>query len=299
MLQTEIIDSTSQAAAEVSTFKYMSLEDFIDKITNSMVTFAINLAIAVLVFYVGKFVINRLYRLVSGMMNRRNVDTTLTTFVLSMIRIVLYFILIVTVIGILGIETSSFLALFASAGVAIGMALSGTLQNFAAGALIMLLKPYKVGDFIEAQGYAGTVKEIQIFHTVINTGDNKSITIPNGMLSTSSINNASREKYRRVDWDVAISYGDNIDTARRSILEILGSDPRITETFTEYGQEAVVFVKSLADSSVILTVRAWVRSADYWGVFFDMNERMYNELPKAGINFPFPQMDVHLKQPTA
>uniref|UniRef100_UPI00272F149D mechanosensitive ion channel family protein n=1 Tax=uncultured Muribaculum sp. TaxID=1918613 RepID=UPI00272F149D len=103
----------------------------------------------------------------------------------------------------------------------------------------------------------------------------------------------------RVDWDVAISYGDNIDTARRSILEILGSDPRITETFTEYGQEAVVFVKSLADSSVILTVRAWVRSADYWGVFFDMNERMYNELPKAGINFPFPQMDVHLKQPTA
>ena len=152
MLQTEIIDSTSQAAAEVSTFKYMSLEDFIDKITNSMVTFAINLAIAVLVFYVGKFVINRLYRLVSGMMNRRNVDTTLTTFVLSMIRIVLYFILIVTVIGILGIETSSFLALFASAGVAIGMALSGTLQNFAAGVLIMLLKPYKVGDFIEAQG---------------------------------------------------------------------------------------------------------------------------------------------------
>ena len=158
---------------------------------------------------------------------RRGIDRSLSVFVLSLINMTLYFILIVTVIGILGIETTSFLALFASAGVAVGMALSGTLQNFAGGVLILLLKPYRIGDYIEAQGYAGTVKEIQIFFTVITTPDNKSISIPNGGLSTGSVNNWTRENYRRVSWTVSISYGDDVEKARAAILDMFAQDARV------------------------------------------------------------------------
>ena len=187
---------------EVAELKSMSLQDLINRLADSAVSFAINLAIAIVVFYAGRFLIRKIYRLVSSIFIKREIDRSLSVFVLSLINMVLYFILIVTVIGILGIETTSFLALFASAGVAIGMALSGTLQNFAGGVLILLLKPYKIGDYIEAQGYAGTVKEIQIFFTVITTPDNKSISIPNGGLSTGSVNNWNREEYRRVSWTV-------------------------------------------------------------------------------------------------
>ena len=270
-----------------------------------------------------------------------------------MLKVVLLFLLIIIVISILGIETSSFIALFASAGVAIGMALSGTLQNFAGGVLILLLKPYKVGDFIEAQGFTGTVKEIQIFNTIINTPDNKSIYIPNGGLSTGSINHYSREDYRRVDWTVGISYGDDYDVAKQTILAIIAADDRIvkgsvladkqqrraadalqqTEDPTEKQEEKprrslfgflsrkhreyrekmgqrlanniphvdidctpFVALQSLSDSSVDITVRAWVPTEFYWPVYFDVNERIYKELPKAGISFPFPQMDVHIQK---
>lgn len=222
----EMPDSIPSITNDISLLKTLPLDDLIEKFVSGLVTLAVNLLIAGVVFYVGKFIIRKLYNVVARIMLRRRVDNSLATFVLSFIRIVLYFILIVTVIGILGIETSSFLAIFASAGVAIGMALSGTLQNFAGGVLILLLKPYRVGDYIEAQGFAGTVKEIQIFSTVIVTPDNKSITIPNGGLSTGSINNYSREKYRRVDWKVGIAYGDSVDTARRALLAIVDADER-------------------------------------------------------------------------
>ncbi len=295
-------------------------------------------------------------------MVNRNMDPSLTTFVLSFIKMVLYFILIITVIGILGLETSSFLALFASAGVAIGMALSGTLQNFAGGVLILLLKPYKVGDYIEAQGYAGTVKAIQIFHTVINTADNKAIIIPNGGLSTGSINNYSLEHYRRVDWKIGLSYGCDFNAAKAKILEMLDSDERVVKHYIEedslnhevanndsdeckdglpgcaaQGKEELswwqrlrmrrrrhqeeiqarlkekislnaglpvkvdrspfVGLDELADSSVNLVVRAWTHSSNYWGLYFGMNERFYKELPEAGFDFPFPQLDVHCIHP--
>lgn len=210
--------------------KSLPLDEFLDQVVHSIVRFSINLAIAILVFYIGKFIIAKIYGLISRILVRRKVDQSLATFLLSMARILLYFILIVTVIGILGIETSSFIALFASAGVAIGMALSGTLQNFAGGVLILLLKPYKVGQYIETQNYAGTVSEIQIFSTVITTFDNKSIIIPNGPLSTSSINNWSRESYRRVDWNVSIAYGDDISVAEKAILRILKEDGGVLHT---------------------------------------------------------------------
>lgn len=285
-------DSVPSVSEEVSMLRSLPFDEFLSKVVTSMVTFAINLAIAAVVFYVGRMVINRLIRFVQNMSSRRRLDASLSTFVLSMVRIVLYFILIVTVIGILGIETSSFLALFASAGVAIGMALSGTLQNFAGGVLILLLKPYKVGEYIEAQGYAGTVREIQIFNTIINTPDNKLIIIPNGGLSTGSINNYSREEYRRVDWMVGISYGDNVDAARQAILAILDSDDRVVTD--DDSRKPTVFVAELADSSVNLKVSAWVESSKYWALFYSINERIYKELPPAGISFPFPQLDVHM-----
>lgn len=298
-------DSVPSVKDELGALKALPFDELLNTLVSNVVHFAISLAVAIAVFYIGKFIIRKLYSLVASILLRRKVDLSLSTFILSLVRIVLYFILIVTVISILGINTSSFIAIFASAGVAIGMALSGTLQNFAGGVLILLLKPYRIGDYIEAQGFAGTVTEIQIFSTIISTPDNKSIIIPNGGLSTGSINNWSREDHRRVDWEIAISYGDSVETARRAILDMLASDPRIltgnptNQTPTPLSHPAPdrspsVNVAALADSSVNLKIRAWVKTPDYWPVFFLFNERFYTELPTHGIRFPFPQLDVHL-----
>lgn len=283
----------SKAAQDLAELKSLSLNDLLERLANSAVSFMINLAIALIVFYIGRFIIRKIYKVLTAIFSHRHVDKSLATFVLSLVNIVLYFILLVTVIGILGIETTSFLAIFASAGVAIGMALSGTLQNFAGGVLILLLKPYKIGDYIEVQGYAGTVKEIQIFFTVITTYDNKSISIPNGGLSTGSVNNWSREPIRRVSWDVAISYGDNVDDARTAILEMFKADERIKQT----DNPPSVLVANLNSSSVDLTIRAWTDTSLYWPVFYEYLERFYKELPEHGIHFPFPQLDVHLPVP--
>ncbi len=311
----ELPDSTMSIFPNFKTLSATSVDDLIGKLISNITDFAISLAIAVAVFYIGKFIIKKLNKIVLSILISRKVDQSLSTFILSFVKIVLYFILIIIVIGILGIETSSFLALFASAGVAIGMALSGTLQNFAGGVLILLLKPFKVGDYIETQGYAGTVTEIQIFHTIICTPDNKSIIIPNGGLSTDSINNYSREDYRRVDWEICLSYGNDIEIARRIILNILNSDERIVKNFIEDDMEQrglshknpikkasniktdrspVVVLSKLADSSINLTARAWTTSGNYWAVMTDINEIIYNELPKHGLSFPFPQMDIHI-----
>ncbi|MBD5419240.1 MAG: mechanosensitive ion channel [Bacteroides sp.] len=226
-------DSPEDAKSALEAFKGLSLDDAITKIANSMVDFAFKLVIAILVFYAGRYIIKKLYKWINTLMTNRRVDPSLTTFVLSLVKMVLYFILLITIIGILGLETSSFLAIFASAGVAIGMALSGTLQNFAGGVLILLLKPYKVGDFIEAQGYSGTVKAIQIFHTIINTPDNKTIIVPNGGLSTGSINNYSAESYRRVDWTVSLAYGTDFKKAADEICRLLLLDDRIVKQYIE------------------------------------------------------------------
>ncbi len=305
-----------------SLLKGLTLDDALSKIANSIVDFTFKLLIAILVFYVGRFVIRRLYRLLNSIMTARDTDMSLKTFVLSLVNITLYFILIVTIVGILGVETSSFLALFASAGVAVGMALSGTLQNFAGGVLILLLKPYRVGDYIDTGTYAGTVKAIQIFHTVLNTPDNKTILIPNGQLSTGSINNYTGEDYRRVDWQVSLSYDTDYAAAEKAIKEILLADPRVV---TSYVKEDALQAKNdessksrlrgvkvepqsidcppfvglneMADSSINLTVRAWCHKKDYWSLFYEMNAILFTELPKRGFSFPFPQMDVHMIQP--
>lgn len=323
-------DSIPTRSQELEMLKSLPFDEFLDRVVKSMVSFTINLVIAVLVFFVGRFLIRRIHNIIFAILVKRNVDTSLTTFIISLVDILLYFILIVSVVGILGIETSSFVAIFASAGVALGMAMSGTLQNFAGGVLILFLKPYKVGDFIEAGGFSGTVKEIQIFNTVLTTPDNKSIIIPNGGLSTGSINNYSKENFRRIEWIIAISYGDDVDVARREILNMLLADDRVVKdkvapALSESPEESrksiieklkqksdasdlieaivpsptskpAVYVKELGDNSVNLSVRAWTKNADYWNVFFEMNEKFYKELPKYGINFPFPQLDVHLHE---
>lgn len=238
MIQTDgdipVVDMPEIADSSIwESLKGMGFEEFVATVSNSVVSFSLKLLLAIAVFYLGRFIISRIFKTVFSVMTRRKVEASLTTFVLSLIKISLYFILIIIVIGILGIETSSFIAIFASAGMAVGMALSGTLQNFAGGVLILLLKPYKVGDFIEVQGFSGTVKSIQLFNTVINTVDNKAIILPNGVLSTSSVNNYSLENYRRVDLSVSLAYGTDIDSAKSAMLEIVNSDRRIVKKYIE------------------------------------------------------------------
>ena len=211
-------------------FKYLDLGSLATSLSSQLISLALRILAAILIFYLGKFIINKIYSVVRAIMVAKGLDRSLTSFVLSFIKITLLFLLIITVIGVLGIETSSFIAIFASAGVAIGMALSGTLQNFAGGVLILLLKPYKVGDYIEFGELKGTVKEIQIFHTVINTYNNDRIVIPNGGLATSSLKNFSAEPYHRVEWRVGISYGDDVDVARKVVLDIIAADERIVHT---------------------------------------------------------------------
>ena len=329
----------------VDKFKYLDVGSLVTSLSNQMISLALRILAAILIFYIGKFIINKIYSVARAIMIRKGFERSLTSFLLSFIKMTLLFLLIITVIGVLGIETSSFIAIFASAGVAVGMALSGTLQNFAGGVLILLLKPYRVGDYIEFGELKGTVKEIQIFHTVINTYNNDRIVIPNGGLATSSLKNFSAEPYHRVEWRVGISYGDDIDVARKLVLDILAHDNRIIhddadvkqteqpaahETLDEdqpapswwqrlfhwqrkrieqwnEDQEAQlaalipkpnytpsVNVESLDNSQVTLVVRAWTEITDYWQVLYDINEQLYKQLPRHGIRFPFPQLDVHV-----
>ncbi len=283
-----------EIATDLSIEKGMALTDFLSVITDKAVHFAIQLAIAVAVFYIGRFIVRKINALIQRILVKRKVDPSIATFVKSATEIVLYFVLIIVVVGILGIETSSFIALFASAGVAVGMAMSGTLQNFAGGVLILTLRPYGVGDYIEAQGFAGTVKAIQMFHTILTTADNKTIIIPNGPLSNGSVNNYSKQSMRRVDWSVALAYGTDFARAKEAIADILATEPAVINTAD---QPVNIFLAALADSSINITVRAWVPSSEYWNVFFSVNEKIYARLPEQGFSFPFPQLDVHVVNP--
>lgn len=259
-----------------------------------LMSFTSRVVLAVIVFCVLKWVIKKLNKGLRKAMEKRNTEASLSSFLSSVVNITLNFLMIIIVVGILGIETSSFVALFASAGVAIGMALSGTLQNFAGGVMIMLFKPFKVGDFLDAQGVVGTVKEIQIFNTLIATMDNKVIIVPNGGLSTGIVTNYSKEKYRRVDFEFSIGYGDDYDKAKVVLQNLINADSRILQG----GEVAEPFIAltKLSSSSVDIVVRVWVDAANYWGVYFDMNEAVYKEFSKQGLNIPYPQMDVHVHQ---
>ena len=267
----------------------MSLDTLVNKLIDLSVSFGSKLLVALLVFFIGRWIVKKLNRLVINILTKRHVEASLATFTKSLVSITLNFTLVIIIISVLGIETSSFIALFASAGVAVGMALSGTLQNFAGGVMILLFKPFKVGDYIEAQGQSGTVKEIQIFNTIITTTDNKVIIIPNGGLSTGIMMNYSKESQRRVDWVFGIGYGDSYKHAKAVIARLLDNDPRVLKDPNYF-----IALTALNSSSVDIVVRAWVKAENYWGVFFDMNEKVYKTFAEENLNIPFPQMDVHL-----
>lgn len=243
---------------------------------------------ALLIFVIGRFAISLIKRMLDSFLSKRKVDAGIQSFVKSLVNILLTILLIIAVVGKLGVETTSFAALLASAGVAVGMALSGNLQNFAGGLIVLLLRPFKVGDFIEAQGVSGTVREIQIFHTILTTGDNKEIYIPNGALSSSTVINYSREATRRIEWIFGVEYGENFDKVESTIRRVLATDSRILTT-----PEPFVALHALDASSVNVIVRVWVKNADYWDVYFNLNKQIYATFNQEGIGFPFPQLTVH------
>ena len=256
------------------------------------VTFGKNLLAAIVIYFIGRFIISKLTRLVRAVMQKKQIEPSLYSFVDSFLTICLHFVLIIAIVGVLGIETSSFVALFASAGVAIAMALSGTLQNFAGGVMILLFRPFRVGDFIEAQGYSGTVNQIQIFSTILTTVDNQTIIIPNGGLATGSLKNYSKQPYRRVDIDVEVAYGSKPDVVRKVLLDICLKDSRI---MTQDAMKPFIPMTSMGASAIAFQVRVWTESANYWGVKFDTTEKIYNRLAEEGIEIPFQQIDVHMR----
>lgn len=250
---------------------------------------ALILALATLV--AGLFVAGLLGRVLGKVLDRAGVDASLRSFLMSLASMLLKAMVYITALSVLGIEMTSFVAILAAAGLAVGMALSGTLQNFAGGVMILLFKPYKVGDFIEAQGYSGVVKEIQIFITVLTTPDNKTVLIPNGPLANGSLINYSTQPRRRVDWTFGIAYGDDIDKAYELIHRLLAEDSKVLKDPAPF-----VALSALGDSSVNLVVRAWVEAPDYWEVHFRLNDSVYRQFGEHGLSIPFPQLDVHLHE---
>ena len=279
----------AEAVHKITTTDYNQLLN--DLISQAM-WIALKIVLALVIYMVGKWITNWIIRLMDRSFERRKVDASLRIFLRSMVKVVMYVLVVLAAIQTLGINTTSFVAIFASAGLAVGMALSGTLQNFAGGVILLLLRPYRVGDYITSQGQSGTVKAIGLFSTQLSTGDNRTIFVPNSAISTSIIDNYSHATTRRIDWNIAISYGDDVDVARQAILAMLTNDNRVLNE----PAEPMVALKELGDNAVVLLVRCWTANSDYWGLYFDINERIYKELPTKGINFPFPQLDVHIKQ---
>ena len=260
-----------------------------DKATEIAVTYAPKLIGAIIIWIIGGWVIKGLINTFTRMLDKSNTDESLKPFLKSIINAVLRVMLIISVLTMLGVEMTSFIALIGAAGLAVGMALSGTLQNFAGGVIILVIKPFKIGDVIEAQGYIGTVKEIQIFNTTLKTADNKTIIIPNGGLATSSLINYTTEENRRVEWTFSIGYGDDTSKAKEILKALCDADERILKD-----PETFIAISALADNSVNFIVRSWVKANDLWNVYFEMNEKVYNAFNKEGLNIPFPQMDIHL-----
>ena len=278
----------AKAVEKIANIDYHAL---LQSLLSESVWILIKILIALAIYFVGRWIVRRILKLVDVAMQHRNVDISLRSFTRNTISTVFTLLLVLIVVSTLGVNVTSLIAVASAATLAIGMALSGTAQNFAGGVMILLMKPYRVGDYISAQGQSGTVRDIKLFSTVITTADNQTIYIPNNSIATAIIDNYSTADLRRVDWSVGIYYGDDVDVARKAVLAMLAADSRILKD-----PEPVVWVAALADSSVNLTIRAWVKNSNYWNVFFEHNEEFYKELPKHGLSFPFPQMDVHVKK---
>lgn len=285
LLQAAPIESGKEVIEAVKTGK---MDEFIEQIIILGTEAGKSILLAAIVAVIGYYIVRFINNMVARILERRNVEPTVQSFLKSFVNITLLILLILTIVSTLGVNTTSLAALLASAGLAVGMALSGNLQNLAGGIILLLFKPYKVGDYIEAQGVSGTVKAIQIFHTILTTPDNKELFIPNGALSSGNITNYSKNDLRRVDMVVSVEYGTDTEKVKQVTQELLRSDSRILKDPAPF-----VAVNELGDNGVFFSIRVWVNGSDYWNVFFDTNERIYNEFNKQGIGFPFPQIQIH------
>lgn len=298
ILQTNVekADTLNQIQAEIAEIAHKiantPTDVLIKDLVDSSVSFGLKVLAALVIYYIGAWLIRKIRRIIENILERKKTDPAITSFILSIATIAMTIVLIIVTIGTLGIDTTSLAALLAGGGMAIGMALNGTVQNFAGGIMILIFKPFKAGDYIEAQGYSGTVSEVTITSTKLATTDNKVIIIPNGILSNGTINNYSGRTMRRVDLTVDVEYGTDSDQAKALLMKIIKEDSRILDA------PAVPFValSALRDSSIQFTVRVWVKSEDYWSVYYDTLEKIYKQLPQHGIQFPFPQLDINIKQ---
>ncbi len=272
----------------LSTGVDVNLSQVMDKLLDYGVEAGKSIIGAIIIYIVGRFIIKQIGRLLMTILEKRKLEISVQTFLRSLLNILLNLVLVFAIISELGVETTSLAALLASAGVAIGMALSGNLSNFAGGLVILIFKPFKIGDFIDGPGVSGTVKEIQIFHTILTTIDNKIIYVPNGSLSSNAITNYNRQETRRVEWVFGVEYGESYDRVKTVLERIINEDERILKDPAPF-----VGLDALADSSVNIKVRAWTKITDYWDVYFDINKKVYATFNKESIGFPFPQLTVH------
>lgn len=299
LLQTTPVDSLNVAeelAALSEKLSTTTVTELMSELLDKAVAFGLKLLAALAIYLVGAWAIRKIKGIVARIFERKKTDAAIASFVQSIISIALTILLIIITIGAVGIDTTSLAALLAGGGMAIGMALNGTVQNFAGGIMIIAFKPFKAGDYIQAQGFEGTVTEVSIVSTKLTTVDNRSIIIPNGILSNGTINNFSQNQLRRVDWTVNVEYGTSVEEAKAVLVELLKNDKRILNTASGAPAEPFVALSALSDSCIKFVMRAWVKSSDYWDVNFEMNEKIYSKLPEKGISFPFPQMDVHVHQ---
>ncbi len=281
-----------QATAAASSLSWSSIIEFLKNNgidSSTVVTLGKNVVIAILIFYVGRIAINLAVRGLRKLMQKQEVDKTLETFICNLVRVALLVVVIIAAISALGIETTSFIAIFGAAGLAVGLALQGSLSNFAAGVLIVLFRPYRVGNYVEAAGVSGTIEQVQILTTILTTPDNKQIIVPNSQIMNSIITNFSAKETRRVDMVVGVSYSDDLDKVRKTLEELVAADDRILAD-----PPCKIAVSELADSSVNFVVRPWVNAADFWGVKFELTEAIKKRFDQEGISIPFPQRDVHL-----
>lgn len=265
------------------------ITDFSKILMDWALDFGPKVVLAIVTLILGLWIIKIITRSFAEVMTKRSFDPSLVPFLKTLLNWTLKVMLFISVIGMVGIEATSFVAVLGAAGLAVGLALQGTLQNFAGGVIILLLKPFKVGDVVDAKGYLGIVKEIQIFYTIVNTFDKKVVYIPNGDLANSDMTNISQESLRRNEWKFGIAYGDDSDKAKAVLQRLIDEDERILRD-----PEPFIAMHSLGDSSVNFVVRAWSNADDLWPVYFDMNEKVYKTFPKEGLHIPFPQMDVHV-----
>ena len=272
--------------------QHFNLEKILERLLDFGIDVGQRLIGAVLIYVIGRFIIKQLNKLLSKLLERRKLEVSVQTFLKSLTSLLLNLILAFAIVAKLGVETTSFAAILASAGVAIGMALSGNLANFAGGLIILVFKPFKVGDYIDAQsGVSGTVQEIQIFHTILRMVDNRIIYVPNGSLSSNAITNYNKQETRRAEWVFGVEYGEDYEKVKSVLERLIEADPRILKDPAPF-----IGLSSLSASSVDIKVRAWAKTSDYWDVVFDFNKTVYATFNKEGIGFPFPQLTVHQAQ---